>query len=166
MLPENAIKSFTGKYKFLSNFYPSVITYEDDVYPTVEHAYQAAKTLDKNIRKHIRDMEYPGQTKAYVKIWKDSTFHIRTDWDHIKYAIMQTLVENKFENKELRQALIETGERELIEGNIWGDTYWGMAYDRNTDYHGENHLGNILMDIRAKYLPKTLFDFLKKDFKQ
>lgn len=40
------INHFSGKYRVLSNFYPSKIVYEGRVYPTVENAYQAAKTMD------------------------------------------------------------------------------------------------------------------------
>lgn len=39
----NIINSFTGKYAFLSNFYPSPITIDNIQYPTVEHAFQAQK---------------------------------------------------------------------------------------------------------------------------
>ena len=38
-----------------------------------------------------------------------------------------------------------TRDRVLIEGNDWGDTFWGM-----TDGEGENHLGKILMRVRAE----------------
>ena len=40
------INEFQGKYRFLSNFYPCDIVYEGIQYPSTEHAYQAAKTLD------------------------------------------------------------------------------------------------------------------------
>ncbi len=40
------IASFTGKYRFLSNFADSPITVEGEVYSTVEHAYQALKSTN------------------------------------------------------------------------------------------------------------------------
>ena len=40
------IDSFSGEYDFLSNFYSQEITYDGIKYPTNEHAFQAAKTLD------------------------------------------------------------------------------------------------------------------------
>lgn len=43
------------------------------------------------------------------------------------------------------KALLATGNCHLVEGNNWGDYFWGSV-----NGHGENHLGRILMDIRAK----------------
>jgi len=37
------IDSFKGDFRFLSNFYPVNVDYEGIMYPTVEHAYVAAK---------------------------------------------------------------------------------------------------------------------------
>jgi hypothetical protein len=38
--------SFHNEYRFLSNFYPAEVSFEGLVFPTVEHAYVAAKTTD------------------------------------------------------------------------------------------------------------------------
>ena len=38
--------------------------------------------------------------------------------------------------------------RELIEGNTWGDTFFGMIKDSQGKWTGENNLGKILMQIR------------------
>lgn len=55
-------------------------------------------------------------------------------------------VSSKFEQYDtLAQSLMNTSPHELIEGNDWGDTFWGV--DLNTN-QGENHLGKILMQIR------------------
>src|SRR3954468_6821071 len=48
-----AIDSFQGEYRFLSNFWPAGVEFEGITYPTAEHAYQAAKTLDVALRKRI-----------------------------------------------------------------------------------------------------------------
>jgi predicted NAD-dependent protein-ADP-ribosyltransferase YbiA (DUF1768 family) len=42
------IVSFDGKYEFLSNFAPVTIHFDGHEYPSVEHAYQAAKTVKDN----------------------------------------------------------------------------------------------------------------------
>ena len=41
--------------------------------------------------------------------------------------------------------LINTGDAILIEGNTWGDTYWGVC-----DGVGENRLGKLLMEVREE----------------
>lgn len=40
----NVISSFTGKYTFLSNFYPAPVTYMGQTYANNEAAFQAQKT--------------------------------------------------------------------------------------------------------------------------
>ena len=40
------INHFEGKYSFLSNFYQSTITDGNLMFPTVEHMFQAAKTVN------------------------------------------------------------------------------------------------------------------------
>jgi predicted NAD-dependent protein-ADP-ribosyltransferase YbiA (DUF1768 family) len=50
---------------------------------------------------------------------------------------MKELLKIKFENFELCKKLLATGEEELVEGNYWNDTYWGVCKGI-----GENHLGN------------------------
>lgn len=43
-----SIDKFRGEYFFLSNFAPCKVTYKGKVFPTVEHAFQAAKCLDED----------------------------------------------------------------------------------------------------------------------
>jgi len=132
------ITSFTGKYRFLSNFYPVDINYESITYPSVENAYQAAKTTDILQRIPFQTMS-AAQAKRAGKI-----LDIRPDWDEVKKSIMFTLVYNKFKfHPKLGKMLLDTGNSMLVEGNTWGDTYWGICNGK-----GFNHLGDILMKIR------------------
>ena len=132
------INSFRGQYRFLSNFFPALIDYEGLVYPTVEHAYQACKSTDNSIRKVIQNALTSQEAKALGK-----QINIRTDWDEVKLKIMEELLRLKFSNREISNLLLLTGNEELIEGNWWGDTYWGIC-----NGIGENHLGKLLMKIR------------------
>ena len=43
-----AIDSFTGDYHFLSNFAASKVELDGVEYKSVEHGYQAAKTLNRS----------------------------------------------------------------------------------------------------------------------
>ncbi len=135
----SSITRFSGEHSFLSNFYPSEVELDGMRYPTVEHAYQAAKTIDHEEREIVRSSTTPGMAK---KLGKHVT--IRNDWDVIKIDIMKHLVMQKFMNHPRNaELLISTGDIDLIEGNWWGDTFWGTCNGR-----GENHLGKILMDVR------------------
>jgi predicted NAD-dependent protein-ADP-ribosyltransferase YbiA (DUF1768 family) len=53
----SAITRFAGQHRFLSNFYPAPLIWEHLRYPTVEHAYQAAKTLDATERLRVRNAQ-------------------------------------------------------------------------------------------------------------
>jgi hypothetical protein len=133
------ITAFTGKYRFLSNFFLALVIYDSVRYTSVENAYQAAKTLDKGARTPFRSCT-AGEAKHAGKLLR-----LRPDWDQVKLPIMEDLVHQKFTGDAwLREALLETGEAELIEGNTWGDRFWGQCPVGN----GENHLGEILMKVR------------------
>uniref|UniRef100_UPI00345E83CD NADAR domain-containing protein n=1 Tax=uncultured Duncaniella sp. TaxID=2768039 RepID=UPI00345E83CD len=53
-------------------------------------------------------------------------------------------------NPALAEKLIATGDAELVEGNYWHDTVWGVC-----DGVGENHLGKILMRVREELKNST-----------
>ena len=51
------------------------------------------------------------------------------------------------ENEDLKQRLLATGDKRLVEGNTWGDTFWGVDLRSG---RGENQLGRILMRVREE----------------
>jgi ribA/ribD-fused uncharacterized protein len=135
------IDSFQGSYRFLSNFWPTSVTFDVVFYPTVEHAFQAAKTLDLRIRAEIRDCKTAADAKRLGR-----RAPLRPDWEKVKIPIMESLVRQKFApNTELAESLLATGNADLIEGNTWGDRFWGVCRGE-----GENRLGKILMQVRAE----------------
>jgi hypothetical protein len=134
------IDSFRGKYRFLSNFWPCVIEFEGVEYPSTEHAYQAAKTLDPKLREAIRWARTAGEAKKM-----GGQVKIREDWEQVKLKVMEDVCRLKFQNGLLWDLLLSTGDTELIEGNTWGDQFWGVC-----NGVGENHLGRILMKIRKE----------------
>ena len=143
---KSVIDSFTGPNRFLSNFWPAKVMFEGEEYSSVEHAYVAAKTTDEEARKTIRGLT-PGQAKRFGR----SKIQLREDWEDIKLHVMRELVSYKFfHNPDLSQLLLDTGDQELIEGNTWGDTYWGVCFDV-----GLNNLGKILMEIRSELKNKS-----------
>ena len=134
----NRIATFSGDYRFLSNFWPC------DVYgwPTVEHAYQASKTIDLSERQLIMQCPTPGQAKR-----AGQHVTLRPDWNNLRIPIMIGLLRMKFGlvNPLLRELLLMTKDAELIEGNKWGDVYWGVS-----NGIGENNLGKLLMVVRKE----------------
>ena len=139
------ITRFSGEYDFLSNFYPSAIELDSVLYPTVEHAFQAAKTFDADERYKLQIAPTPAAVKHAGRRVK-----LRSDWESVKVGIMEGLVRDKFtRHPELAEALLGTGDADLIEGNTWNDRTWGMTRDRKSgQWIGKNHLGRILMKVR------------------
>lgn len=133
------ILEFQGKYRFLSNFWPVVIEYEGEFYSSVEHAYQAAK-FKKNDRNFFR---LNSTTAAHAK--HAGAGKGPPEWEETKIMVMYELLQKKFKQEDLKIALLATGDVELIEGNAWGDIYWGVC-----NGVGENWLGKIIMKVREE----------------
>jgi ribA/ribD-fused uncharacterized protein len=138
------ILSFWGKNRFLSNFYPAEFVWDNIVWKHSEGAYQAAKSLNREVRLEIAAMEKPGATKRIGK-----RMDIRPDWNEVRDQIMYEIVLEKFrQNPELKTKLLATGDAHLEEGNTWNDRYWGVCPVGSGN--GENKLGKTLMRVRQE----------------
>lgn len=144
-MPDPKVISFNGEYRLLSNFHPSNVEFEGLMYRTVEHAYQAAKTLDKAQRADIMACATPGLAKEMGR-----SVTIREDWEDVKLAVMETLLRKKFYDPTLRAALRMTGNIPLKELNYWHDQFWGSCTCLKHYDSGENHLGKLLMKLREE----------------
>jgi len=141
------ITAFRDEFRFLSNFWSAEVDWyscgANHTYSTVEHAYQAAKTDDEAQRELIQYANTPGIAKRIGR-----TVHIREGWEEQKLVVMSLLLIQKFLNHvELGKKLSNTGKRLLVEGNTWGDTFWGV--DVRTG-KGQNNLGVSLMETRIE----------------
>ena len=151
-MSENEINAFRGPHDFLSNFYAADVELEGAEYPTIEHAFQAAKSLDYAERRAVKNAKTASEAKRMGRKIKR-----RTDWFDVSLIIMETLVRQKFTRyPELKSKLLETGDAKLIEGNNWNDRFYGAVYDTNrNEWMGENHLGKILMKVREELKQKA-----------
>lgn len=139
---DGKILGFFGPFRFLSNFFvfEGGVCYEDLFYPSVEHAYQAAK-WPYNMRDQFLDVT-AGKAKH---LGKEAPKFNQKKWDKNKVALMSALCRQKFTNNgRMRRMLLMTEDCLLEERNSWHDTFWGTDVDGN----GENQLGKILMNIR------------------
>lgn len=145
------INSFTGRWSFLSNFYPCKIVHQGITYPSTEHYYVAQKVNDDqmingqfypkaDVREMIAHISTPGQVKKFGR-----TLKLRKDWNNVKFEVMEWCLREKFKDEKLKEMLLQTGDEELIEGNTWNDIYWGVCNGK-----GENNLGKLLMKIRSE----------------
>lgn len=141
-LHSGIINQFVGPNRFLSNFFASQVKINDWVFPTVEHAYQAAKSNNPYDWKRVQACDTPGSAKRMGQ-----KLHMRPDWDEVKVHFMHGLLQLKFQIPALREQLLATGDYLLIEGNSWNDTFWGVS---NETGRGRNNLGILLMRVRGE----------------
>ena len=136
----DVIDHFRGEFDWLSNFFTCQVEFEGMNFSNVEAAFQAAKCLDLKERERFFGLS-GGQSKKLGR-----RVELRSDWEDVKIDIMRQVLKSKFtQNPELGEKLIATGNTELIEGNNWNDRFWGVC--RGV---GKNHLGKLLMEVRAE----------------
>lgn len=141
------IKEFQGKYRWLSNFWPCKVKLDGVTYPTTEHAYQAAKFSESKDRQQIQRATTPGKAKRLARKF----FKTRMFSDAEKFDVMYKLLLQKFQQELFKTKLLATGNKKIVEGNSWNDTFWGVCRGK-----GQNHLGNLIMDIRKQLQEGTL----------
>lgn len=140
------IDRFEKHYAFLSNFSNSPITDGNAVFPTVEHYFQAAKTINIDEYEQIVNASTPGQAKRIGK-----TIALRKDWEEVKEQIMLEALRKKFAIPALGKMLLSTEDEELVEGNTWHDNTWGnCTCEQCKDIEGQNMLGKLLMQVREE----------------
>lgn len=129
-----------GRHLPPSNFYFSPITVFGVEWPTVEHFYQAMKTTNPGIREEIRLLPSPGKAKRAGR-----GVTLRDDWEQVKIPVMRHGLKKKFVlGGECGLWLLASAPALLVEGNTWGDRFWGI------DGTGENWLGHLLMARRGE----------------
>lgn len=139
---DGGICEFREKYDFLSNFYPCRIEYEGFFYQNAEAAFQAQKCMTQEEKQQFCGLPASKAKRAGRNV------ELRPDWDVVRTVVMEEIVRAKFmQNPHLAERLLATEKSPLMEGNTWGDTFWGVDSDSG---EGENHLGEILMKVRAE----------------
>ncbi len=134
------IDKFDGEFAFLSNFYPATINMDGMLFQSSEAAYQAQKCANPADKFQFCNLSSRDAKKLGRKV------QLRSDWEDIKDAVMARILGLKFrQHHDLGNLLVATGDAELIEGNHWRDTYWGVC-----DGVGKNRLGELLMQVRRE----------------
>lgn len=134
------IDKFDGEYAFLSNFYPARINMDGMSFQSSEAAFQAQKCLNTMDKFQFCELGPREAKKLGRKV------QLRPDWEQIKDDVMAKILNLKFrQHPNLGNLLIATGDAELVEGNHWHDTYWGVC-----EGEGQNKLGKLLMQVRSE----------------
>ena len=144
---------------WFSNFYmfDGPMAYGSLVFYSVETFYQAMKTKDQALREAISKMT-PSQAKRAGR-----KLDVRPDWKDIRLAVMEYALRHKFAKGTTWYRKLVGSTEELVETNIWHDNYWGVCqccvltqspYGVRMCKGGQNHLGKILMRLRAEFQHK------------
>lgn len=154
MMKIGVVKEFRGEYAFLSNFYPAKFEWRGIEFPTGEHAFSYAKAYYAKSHQFVDEyqtkvLNAPTPKKAK---YEGRSMSIKVDeWDKNKVMYMREIVHARFaadlSGEALAGRLINTGAMMLVEGNDWGDTFWGRC-----DGKGFNTLGVLLMEERGYWL--------------
>jgi DNA-directed RNA polymerase II subunit RPB2 len=117
---------------------------ERQVWPTVEHYYQAMKfPQDPEWQEQIRQAPTPMRAK---RLGTDRTHPVRADWEAIKERVMKAALKAKFQQNPVALAHLQrTRGRRIVYDNK-GDAFWGTGRDGA----GRNRLGELLIDVRRE----------------
>ncbi len=146
------VDHFTGAYAFLASDYWADVLFEEQLYPTVEHASQAAKTKSVVQRERIRRAPTPQQARRLGQ-----RLRLRADWKTFRLPLMVTLLQQKFNpliHPQLAQALLATEERLLLAGYPYCGPFWGVDLETGA---GENWLGRLLMQLRTELTVRQVY---------
>jgi N-glycosidase YbiA len=133
-------------YGCFSNFSPHSIELAGVKWATVEHYYQAHKFLGTKCEHLMAEIQAAPSPELAAKIGRDPVYQMCPNWDLTKCDVMYRAVLQKFStHSEIEQVLLDTLDAEIIEDSPV-DYFWGCGIDRT----GLNHLGRILMRVRAE----------------
>jgi ribA/ribD-fused uncharacterized protein len=136
------IRFYTPKFYVFNNFSPHAIEFRGKIYPTSEHAYQAAKCTDPQGQEEIRQARSPLLAKQLA----NETYRAAKDpdWDSKKVAINEEILRAKLsQHPEAQEALKESGNEDIVEDSPT-DYFWGAGADGS----GQNMLGKLWMKLR------------------
>lgn len=136
------IKQFQEEYRWLSNMEPCNIEMDGEIYPSVEHAYMSAKSVDPLWKDFCISTTSPYTVKEQSKF-----IALRPDWEYIKKSVMLYCLEQKYRQEPYMSKLIATGDEHIQEGNNWKDIFWGIDLATGK---GQNNLGIMIMNIRTE----------------
>ena len=138
-----AILFYEREFYMFSNFSAFAVKYDGDMWPTAEHAYQAKKFYDFDIRDKIKSARSAQEAKQIAKVFEHE---IRDDWEEVKLRAMEEIIWAKLsQHPYIQEKLLQTGGADIIEDSH-KDAFWGWGPNKD----GENHLGKIWMKLRKE----------------
>lgn len=139
--PEKYSSEDSWKHVF-SNFSEHPVFYNGRLWPTSEHAFQAAKMVKDEDKEKIFNVTSPMEAAKLGR-----SLQMRPTWDAEKVQVMKDILIVKFSKSGiLRDHLNKTG-KAYLEERTKNDSFWGSGSD-DPNGPGKNMLGKLLMEIR------------------
>jgi ribA/ribD-fused uncharacterized protein len=134
-------------YGAFSNLFRREIVFEDRIYPTAEHAYQAGKARKEEVREWI--LSAPTPALVAMAAHGLYTWDIVPEWSQLKFERMRQVLYAKFtQHEDLKKLLLSTGTARLVEAGKVPNAVnctWGEVNGK-----GKNMLGVLLMELRSE----------------
>jgi ribA/ribD-fused uncharacterized protein len=144
--PEDPIFFYPKEFAVFDNFSSFQIEYDGYIWPTAEHAYQAArfKGVAPEVVEEIKKARSAHDAQKIARANKSKQIK---NWPELMKDIMKTILRCKIDQHEyVHRKLLESGEREIIEDS-WRDAEWGWGQNKD----GKNLLGKTWMELRTEY---------------
>ena len=136
---------YEREFYVFSNFSSFQVYWRGRLWPTSEHAYQAAHFFETNRELTEQIFGSPSAHEAF-KLAKANVDQARVDWEELKVGIMEDICWHKLaQHTYIQLKLLQTGDVPLVEDSPT-DAFWGWGSGRD----GRNELGQLWMRLRAQ----------------
>lgn len=146
MVDQEGIAAFSdSEFECFSNFSDFSVLWRGQNWKTAEHAYQAAKFLEKeeSIAEQIKSAD---SGMAARDIAQENKNKQPLDWEARKVGVMEDICRHKLhQHFSIRETLVKTGKRRIVK-DLAEDSFWGWG----VDHKGVNQLGKIWMKLREE----------------
>lgn len=152
--------AFASEHVFCSNFVQSDFVYRNQLFTSVEQAYQVYKVKAAGYSRLADDI-LGIRNPYYIKKLGDG-IEQANDWDEFAEPLMENLMREKFkQNKYFRDKLVYSPQTDYYE--ITSDRKWGTGtrLPRNGEvntaaFKGENLVGHILRKLKEEFRDEDL----------
>lgn len=151
-------KAKDAEARYLSNFQPSSIVFRGTTFPSVEHAFQAAKFLYSNkpeLFNFVAQLDSALEAKRYggkTNFTKLGAVLDQKRWNAESATIMEELITIRYNTDAKFKAILDKAQDSKLELYHYerpgrSEPYWG-GYFKDNKFIGNNKLGQIMMNLQ------------------
>ena len=136
---------YEREFYVFSNFSSFQVEWMGYLWPTSEHAYQAARFFDSSPQ-YVQKIKDTRSAHEAFEIAQGNKQYQRDNWEAIKKEVMLEICRHKLQqNPYVWHKLELTNDEHLVEDSPV-DSFWGWGADRQ----GRNELGKVWMKLREE----------------